>query len=633
MTRQWVRLLLRRASHRYQEMGSLRQKLASSYGLLIIIILAVSAWGIHHLVRLGRSIDVILVNNYRSIQAAENMKEALERQNAAALSFMTALKDKTPGQFTSNSERFSQEFEIAANNITEPGEDQIIADIDSKYSEYREEIQEFFNMRQAASPTEVSRLYLDRLEPDFLLLKNKLDDLLRINQQAMLDAKERAMAQSWRAQISAAVMASVALVIALLFAWWFINYVVGPISTLTEKAKRIAEGDFEQPIDIQSRDEIGVLAAEFNRMTARLRDLRRSDNWRMLIEQKKSDAVIDSISDPVLVTDMQGRLIKINRAAEQLFGASRDEVDRDTMSSAGSGAAEDILRAVKEAVAMQRPVTTDQDAAIVPVKIGDTDRGFRLRNTPMRDPDGRLIGAITLLEEATEIKRIDRLKDEFIAIASDKLRAPLHALRMALHALAEESAGELAEKQAELVWSARQDADQLDDLISDLVELAEIEAGRRALSIERLRVVDAARLVIERHRPLAESKHIKLSNNIWSDMYVMADRDALKRILDNLVSNAIRHTERGGEVTLESWLRHDAVFIAIKNTGEGIPPEHLPEIFGRFVHTEGFSGATGLGLALVKRLVEIQGGQVAVESRLGEGATFTFSLPEAGSRN
>jgi signal transduction histidine kinase len=282
---------------------------------------------------------------------------------------------------------------------------------------------------------------------------------------------------------------------------------------------------------------------------------------------------------------------------------------------------------------MQRPVTTDQDAAIVPVKIGDTARGFRLRNTPMRDPDGRLIGAITLLEEATEIRRIDRLKDEFISVASNKLRAPLHALRMALHAVAEGGIGELGEEQAELVWSARQDADQLDDLVNDLVELAEIEAGRRTLSIERLRVVDAARSVIERHRSLAESKHIELSNNIWSDMYVMADREALKRILDNLVSNAIRHTERGGKVTLESWLRHDAVFIAIKNTGEGIPPEHLPEIFGRFVHSEGFSGATGLGLALVKRLVEVQGGQVAVESRLGEGATFTFSVPEAGSKN
>src|SRR5262245_4113061 len=244
-------------------MRSLKRRLALSYGLLIVIILAVSAWAISYLVVLGRAVDVILVDNYKSIVAAENMKEALERQDSAAMFFIAGHTDKARAQFAANTSRFRKEFQVAANNITEPREDQIVAEIDAKYSAYKKEIERFINLPQPLSAPEQSRIYFNRLEPAFVDLKQWLDDLLQLNQRAMLAASERAAAQARRAEVSTAIASVAAVLLALLFAYRFTSYVVDPISTVTEKAKRIAEGDFDQRINISSHDEIGTLAAEF----------------------------------------------------------------------------------------------------------------------------------------------------------------------------------------------------------------------------------------------------------------------------------------------------------------------------------------------------------------------------------
>jgi len=610
--------------------NSLKKKLAFSYGLLIIIILTVSGWAIYHLVHLGRAVDVILVNNYRSITAAENMKEALERIDSSAMFHIASHSGKARQQFSENETRFAEEFKIAASNITELGEDVIIEDIRARSMAYKQQIEQFLNSPPRTSTAQQSNIYFARLEPGFLALKGRLDDLLHLNQQSMVAASERAQAQSLRAEISTAIVATLGLGLALLFAWRFTAYVVDPISLLAEKAKRVGEGDFDQHISVSSRDEIGVLATEFNRMLVRLRDLRKSDYGRLLIEQKKSDAVIDSICEPVIVTDSRDHIVKINRAARQLFGAEPGRGGHDVDLERFEGG-ERILFAVRNALSMQRPVGADGDAAIVPIKLAGAERDFRLRATPMRDGEGRLVGAVTLLEDITAITEVDKLKTEFISVASSKLAEPLNALRLALHAVIEGYVGELTDQQKEMVALARDNADKLDELMSDLLELAEIDSGARRLSLERVRPIDLARDAIERFCAAAEQKQIKLENKVWPDMsWVVADKKATARILDNLLSNAIRHTERDGIVTVEASEHVGRVYLSVKDTGEGIPEQHLPSIFGRFSHVGDKPGGSGLGLALVKRLVEAQGGQVSVESRPGEGSTFTFALITGG---
>ncbi|HEY7914401.1 MAG TPA: ATP-binding protein [Blastocatellia bacterium] len=419
------------------------------------------------------------------------------------------------------------------------------------------------------------------------------------------------------------------LALAVVFSWRFTHYIVDPISELADKARLIGKGDFDQRIGVASKDEIGELAVEFNRMLARLSDLRRSDYGKLLIEQRKSDAAIDSLYEPVIVTDAQGQVVKLNRAARHLFGeALSNRGDRLTPASLGG---ERMLQAIKDAISMQRPVAAEGSEAIVPIKVGGADRSFRLRATPMRDDEGRLVGAVTLLEDITALAEVDKLKTEFISVASNKLGEPLQALQLALHAVIEGYMGELSEQQQEALESARDNAHKLEEILGDLLELTEIESGARRLTTERLRPIDLAREAVERFRAAAETKDIKLENNVWPDLpWVVADRNAMARIFDNLLSNAIRHTERGGRVSIEAGESNSRVLFSVSDTGPGIPEDQLPLLFRRFVKIGDKPGGAGLGLALTKRLVEAQGGQISVQSHVGEGSTFTFALSEGG---
>lgn len=613
-------------------MNSLRFKLAFSYGTLILLILFVSIWNIFHFIRLGRAVDTILINNYQSIVASENMKEALERQDSSALFYIAGYQQKAREQFYHNSKRFSDEFNIVAHNITELGEDNIVKDIDQQYKRYQLSLNNFIVARSNQS-NDLANNYFTNLEPAFLSIKNRLDDLLHLNQAAMVRANDQALQLAWRAEVYTIIFAIVALSIALIFSWRFIKFVADPIVSLKEKARLIGEGDLDQSIKINSNDEIGLLAMEFNRMTAKLREIERSQSWHLLMERKKSDAVIEAIGEPVIVTDAKGQITKLNSSARKLFhdipeDEGEDDIDR-SLSQIGAGSS--IIKAVRDTILMQKPIGNVDDNAIVPVKVSGIDRSYRLRATPVRDSDGRLLGSVSLLEDITTMQEIDRLKTEFISIASKKMRTPLQSLRTALYTLMYGYAGEFTEKQFDILYAARDEGEKLDELMIDLLELTEIESGAKKLQIDVHRPIELIRSTIDQHKADADSKDISFINDVSPDLSpILADQQAIKRIFDNLISNAIRHTERNGTITFSAVERTGFIYFSIADSGEGIPEEILPNLFARFIKlNDSSAGGTGLGLALVKKLVEAQMGTVAVQSKVGEGTTITFSLPLA----
>jgi len=230
----------------------------------------------------------------------------------------------------------------------------------------------------------------------------------------------------------------------------------------------------------------------------------------------------------------------------------------------------------------------------------------------------------------TSLQDTDRFKTQFIAVASRKLRDPLLQLRRGLYALAQGFSGEMTPLQTELVADASKDAENLDDLMSDLIDVAEIDTGKREMKLERIRPLQALNEARDHFCDEAQKKHIRLEVKAYADLaMVLADRRALRSILDNLLSNALRYTPDEGEVLLAAEEIKNFVQFSVRDTGRGIEAERLSAIFDRF---NPFSEkGSGLGLALVRRLVESLGGQIAVESRLGHGSTFRFTIPVAVS--
>ncbi|MGA2672568.1 MAG: ATP-binding protein [Terracidiphilus sp.] len=403
-----------------------------------------------------------------------------------------------------------------------------------------------------------------------------------------------------------------------------VYFVLHPIRMLARDIRRIAQGNLEHRVEWSSRDSFGVIAAEVNRIAVRLRELRDSEAGRRQMEFQLSDAVLQSIFEPIIVTDGKGHVLKVNQAAAELLG----DAATDRMALANYPGGDKILSAIRAAVSMQKAVAAEDEASMLPMRIGKKERSYRLRTTPMRDSEGRLLGTVTTLEDVTTLQDTDRFKTQFISVASRKLRDPLLQLRRGLYALGQGFGGELRPLQTELVADASHESEKLDDLMGDLIEVAELDTGKREFKLERLRPLAALGEARDRFCDEAAQKRIRVEVQAYADLSVVkADRRALRSILDNLLSNAIRYTPPEGEILLAAEEIKDFVQFTVRDTGRGIEAERLSTIFDRF---SAFSeSGSGLGLALVRRLVESLGGQIAVESRLGHGTTFRFTLPVA----
>jgi signal transduction histidine kinase len=464
------------------------------------------------------------------------------------------------------------------------------------------------------------------LEPFHTELRRDLDQLSTRRYASVTDL--RSQQNALRARLIAACGLSIAAATAISAV--MLVLVIIPLRRTARVARRIGQGDLHQRVEWRSRDDLGAITTELNRLAIRLRDLRETESGRRQMEFQLADAVVRSIFEPVIVTDGKGQVLKLNQAALELFGSFSQgaEVDRGVLANTPGG--DKILEAIRAAVSMQRATTAGEgQAALLPLRIGQAERSYRLRTTPMRDSEGKLLGAVTLLEDVTEIAEVDRFKSRFLSVASQKLREPLRRLRLALYSLTQGHAGELRPLQMELAVGAAQEAEHLDDLMLDLTEVAELETGRRQLRIEKIRPIDALRDTVVRYRDLARDRNIDIELLAFEDVaFVQADRRALRTILDNLLTNALRYTPDGGHLRLGAAEQQERVQFFVHDNGRGIEAERLPTIFGRFTG-DPKSGGSGLGLALVRRLVESQGGQVSVESRLGAGTTFRFTLPIA----
>jgi NtrC-family two-component system sensor histidine kinase KinB len=400
--------------------------------------------------------------------------------------------------------------------------------------------------------------------------------------------------------------------------------VLRPIQALARDAQKIAQGNLEHRSDWKSRDDFGVIAAEINRLAVRLRDLHDSEAGRRQMEFQLSDAVLQSIFEPIIVTDGKGHILKVNQAAAELLG----DAAGDRLALANTPGGDKILSAIRDAVSMQKAVAAEDEASMLPMRIGKQERSYRLRTTPMRDSEGRLLGTVTTLEDVTSLQDTDRFKTQFLTVASRKLRDPLLQLRRGLYALGQGFGGELLPLQSELVAAAGKESEKLDELMSDLIEVAELDTGKREFKLEHLRPLQALSEARDRYCDEAARKCVRVDVRAYADLSaVQADRRALRSILDNLLANALRYTPDEGEILLAAEEMKEFVQFTVRDTGRGIEAERLKTIFDRFNPLS--ESGSGLGLALVRRLVESLGGQIAVESRLGHGTTFRFTLPVA----
>jgi NtrC-family two-component system sensor histidine kinase KinB len=617
---------------------NLRTKLLAGYMIFVVALVVLGGWSAFRLREMGQVSRRIIFNNYDSVVAAQEMKESLERQDSAAVFALLGARERAMAQLREHRARFDANFKKAENNITEAGEREAIEAIRRDRDSYYQMFDAFMMKVNATEGTQPERLsrgdelgerseYFTRLEPQFNKLRADCDHLLQLNQRAMVAKSEAAagVAQLWfyRTLLIAGLMVAAGIALA----FWLANRIVEPLRALTATTSKIAGGDLDAKAEVNSEDEVGILAAEYNRMAERIRQLRLSDKGKLIVARQMTEAAIDSLYDPVLVTDAEGRVTKLNPAAEEIFGSEAENAGKHVGEVARDAR---IATAVAEALHSQRAVAGEGSSSVLPLAVAGSERAFRLRTTPMRDNEKHLLGAVTLLEDITHLREIDRLKSEFIATASHELRTPLTSVQMGVHLLLEGAAGELNDKQTEVLGACREDCERLDKLMRDLLDLSKIEAGESQPELLPIKAQALINDEAETLRAQVEAKGLSFVVDVPVELpRIMADRSQVERVIANLVVNAIRYT-RQGEIKISAEQRGHYVAVSVSDTGEGIPSEYLYHIFDKFVQVPGAAtGGAGLGLAISRLIVEAHGGQISVQSVMGHGSTFTFTLPVA----
>ncbi|AFE09177.1 sensory box histidine kinase [Corallococcus coralloides DSM 2259] len=606
---------------------TLRSRLLLAQAPLVLALLFLGATAVITLARVGRSGQQVLEDNYRSVLATQRITEQLERMDSAALFIIAGERERGLTQQATQRPSLESELGIQQGNITEPGEAEATQRLRTAWTKYREEFDAFLQ----AQDTEAARTrYFESLSPAFQEAKAAASSVLALNQDAMVRKNDRLRQQSERVNTLMVLAVVAALGFGLFFTTSLVQRALRPVSVLSQAVRRLGQGDVEARAVVEGRDEIAGLARDFNTMAERLAQYRKSSLGELLQAQAVSQAAIDSLPDPVLVLGAEGGLLNVNAAAEDVLHLRLDE-GGDAL-----GRVEPEVRAVLERV---RAHVVGGRGTYQPrgyeeaVRVEASPEGVRWllpRGSPVHGETGDVVGATLILQDVTRLRRFDELKNDLVATVAHEFRTPLTSLRMAIHLVAEGVVGQVTEKQADLLFAAREDCERLQGIVDDLLDLSRIQSGQLQLDVREVSMEELVEQALSAQRTLAEDRGVRLSQSLSPDVEtVRVDPDRLQLVLGNLVGNGVKHTPQAGEVSVRVSREGTHVRFEVKDTGEGIPAQEQARIFEKFYRAPGApAGGAGLGLSIARDIVQAHGGELGVVSTQGQGSTFWFTLPQ-----
>jgi NtrC-family two-component system sensor histidine kinase KinB len=578
---------------------------------------------------LGRNVTSILQDNYRSVLAAERMKESLERIDSAAMFVVAGERTRGMSQAAQNFPLFEAELAVEQNNITERGEREATVLLRQSWTSYRAAFERFIDNEDHAA---LETGYFKTMNPLFVATKNAADRILDLNQDAMVRKRDRARRA---VQDSNAIMLFTALLAAAIglgASTVLTRRILSPLSILSQTARRLGEGDMEVRAKVSRQDEIGILARDFNLMADRLAQYRHSSLGELLQAQQQAQAAIDSLPDPILIFDLEGHLLSANRATERILHVTVEESTGDPMVRA-----EPQIRAVVEKVRVKAladevgyaPAGFDEAVRVSPAGSDGNDVFLLPRAARVTTEQGGLVGVTVILQDVTRVLRFDELKNNLVATVAHEFRTPLTSLRMAVHLCAEESVGPLNDKQLDLMQAARQDTERLQQIVDDLLDLSRIQAGRMELHRRQVGVESLIREAILPFASAARDKNLTLKAELPPGLgEVEVDTERLQLVLANLIGNAVRYTPAGGSIVVRGRRLERAAVIEVQDSGPGIPKQYQAAVFDKFFRMPGSgAGGAGLGLYIAKEITLAHGGRLNLSSEPGHGSLFSVELP------
>jgi NtrC-family two-component system sensor histidine kinase KinB len=611
-------------------MRTFRQKILIGYGASLVLVILVLAWAMFMMLRLGQASEAILRENYRSIQAAEHMIDDIERQDSIILLSLLGYQEQGLKDFREYETSFLQWLGRAWDNITVTGEKEIIDSIEQNYTRFLGEVANLYQKSPSQRP-EAVKLYHESMLPLFRTIRSACVKLREINHETMYAASNRAHRLSLQAVLSMAVIGTLSIIIGIVLSLFLSRLISRPVTELKKAALQIAEGNYDVQVPGGGSAEFALLAEQFNQMTEKLRNFHEMNISKIIAEKVKSEAIIQSVDDGIIVVDDRLVIDNINPKAIAILKGHKDSLlGRHFLEAVRD---ERLFGFVKQSVESGESQHLGEGEDIFTIDSDTGNQHYQFSIRPVRSSSHAIQGVVLLLRDVTRLRELDLLKSEFVMMASHELRTPLNTVSMNVDLLLESAAAKLTDGERELLAACHEDVQRLRALVNDLLDLSKIEAGKMDLAFEQIEpglLLDQALAVT---KPQMDAKNITLTVEVPEDLpAVKVDPNKIVWVLVNLLANALRHIPEGGHIRIKGERIGSQVHLAVTDDGEGVPYEVQSHIFDKFVQIKPDSsgGSSGLGLAICKEVVRAHRGTIWLDSVPGQGSTFTFTIPAVG---
>ncbi|MCW3169954.1 ATP-binding protein [Chryseobacterium sp. 09-1422] len=571
----------------------IKTKLNAGVGLLFFMIILLSVLGGWFIYQLKKDTQNILVANYNTLQYSRNMLLSLEEIDRQPF----AMKE------------FQKNLNLQSQNITESGEKEATRNIISHFSD----------------------LNKDRNDENLKsVIRKDITELMQLNMNAIQIKSGIANTTAENAIAVISIAGTLCFLIAFTLMVNLPSNIANPIRELTFSIHQIAKQNYRERVRFEGNSEFGELAKSFNTMAEKLQEYSESRLDKILKGKKRIETLIDNMHDAVIGIDEDRKVLFVNDEALKISGLKKEQFVGKLIQDVAVG--NDLVRdLIREIIDPQLQKKTEPE--LLKIFVEGKENYFEkeildINVLPTGEDSKRFIGQVIMLRNVTPFKELDLAKTHFMGTVSHEFKTPISSIQMGVQLLENDRIGNLNDEQQKLVVGIKEDTLRLLKITGELLNLTQLETGVVQLNIRPSEISKMVESVIAANQSAADNKQISIKFKINKNVdLVNADYEKTSWVLSNIVSNAIRYSYENSMIEINVEKKEDQIKFSVKDHGYGIEEQYLDKVFTRYFRIPGTKAdGTGLGLSISKEFIEAQGGEISVQSEIGEGSTFYFSL-------
>ena len=526
-------------------------------------------------------------------------------------------------------------YDTEYNTIIIPEEMSFIVQIKTEYLKFVEmfnNLQTFDTSNPESGQFQQALTYFETtIEPQYEKTLDELEKLKKSNETALFARRDETYSIIKNTTFLLFLLFIFTAAISFVAFRYYINKLFGPIYEITQNLKSIRQGNLNKKAIIQNTDELGALCSEFNNMTQRLSEFEQSTLGSLMEERNKTYAIVKSITEPMLILDANYHVTLMNDSFEKLLIHSSDDntVNSHFLDVMAGSCFSDVSSKINYKAA-------EYWNGIVKITYDWKPKYYNVMVSPVSYQNGEQKKfVIIVFYDITEMKLLEKMRTDFIATISHEFKTPLTSIIMGADLLGNSYIGDMNDEQKEIVETIKEDSQQLNVLVNDLLELSKVESSSIMYQFKPFLIEKAIDKCVKQFMPRAKNLGIKIETFRNGNLpMVNADFSKIVWVLNNLVSNALKYTTDGDTVKISSVYSNGVIKVCVEDNGKGIPEEFLEKIFDKYVQVPGCdleTRGTGLGLAVAKDIITAHKGRIWCESDISKGSRFYFTLPADGT--